>query len=75
MHGGQINDIRFSADGTHFVTASADMTSKLIDTQSLEARSQALSREIGGTGRNNFCYISIKERRSGKSQTNSEYGS
>ena len=36
MHGGQINDIRFSADGTHFVTASADMTAKLIDTLTLE---------------------------------------
>ena len=38
VHGGQINDIRFSADGTHFVTASADMTAKLIDTSTLEAR-------------------------------------
>jgi hypothetical protein len=36
VHGGQINDIRFSADGTHFVTASADMTAKLIDTLTLE---------------------------------------
>ena len=42
VHSGQINDIRFSADGTHFVTAARDMTSKLIDTVSLEVRSRLL---------------------------------
>jgi len=49
VHGGQINDIRFSADGTHFVTASADMTSKLIDTQSLEVRSHAVPEHASPT--------------------------
>ena len=42
VHSGQINDIRFSADGTHFVTASADMTAKLIDTLSLEVCTTAV---------------------------------
>jgi len=36
VHDSQINDIRFSADGTHFVTASADLSAKLIDTLTLE---------------------------------------
>ena len=36
IHGGQINEMRFSVDGTHFITASTDKTAKLVDTQSLE---------------------------------------
>lgn len=36
IHDSQINDIRFSTDGTHFVTASADLSAKLVDTLTLE---------------------------------------
>ncbi|GMH45617.1 hypothetical protein BSKO_13574 [Bryopsis sp. KO-2023] len=35
-HGDAINDMRFSVDDSHFVTASLDKTAKLIDTVSLE---------------------------------------
>ena len=55
MHSGQINDIRFSADGTHFVTASADMTAKLIDTLSLEARPSLSRPRLPSTGRSLQC--------------------
>ena len=33
VHDAQINDLKMSADGTHFITASADKTAKLIDSQ------------------------------------------
>ena len=36
LHEKQVNDLQMSADGTHFVTASADRTAKLVDTQTLE---------------------------------------
>lgn len=36
IHGGAINDMRFSVDESHFVTASMDKTARLIDTCSLE---------------------------------------
>ena len=61
VHGGQINDIRFSADGTHFVTASADMTSKLIDTQSLEARSHiGLGRDPRASPWPRPCWLDVR---------------
>jgi len=36
IHDGQINDLKMSQDGTHFITASSDKSAKLIDTQTLE---------------------------------------
>lgn len=36
MHEKQISDLKLSVDGTHFITASADKTAKLVDTQTLE---------------------------------------
>ncbi len=33
VHDAQINDLKMSADGTHFITASADRSAKLIDSQ------------------------------------------
>jgi WD40 repeat protein len=33
VHDSQINDLKLSADGTHFITASSDKTGKLVDTQ------------------------------------------
>ena len=36
IHEKQINDIKMSPDGTHFITASSDKTAKLVDTQTLE---------------------------------------
>ena len=33
IHKKQINDIKLSQDGTHFITASADNSCKLVDTQ------------------------------------------
>ncbi|PSC70882.1 eukaryotic translation initiation factor 3 subunit I-like [Micractinium conductrix] len=36
LHGKQVMDMQMSADGTHFITASSDRTSKLVDTQSFE---------------------------------------
>ena len=33
LHGKQVMDMQMSADGTHFITASSDRTSKLVDTQ------------------------------------------
>lgn len=38
IHAGSIADLQMSTDGTHFVTASFDNMSKLVDTQTLEAR-------------------------------------
>jgi WD40 repeat protein len=45
LHEKQINDIKMSPDGTHFITASSDKTAKLVDTQTLEVSS--LSRHRG----------------------------
>jgi hypothetical protein len=36
IHEEKINDMQFSLDGTHFITASQDRTAKLVDTQTLE---------------------------------------
>ncbi|PRW45076.1 Eukaryotic translation initiation factor 3 subunit I [Chlorella sorokiniana] len=36
LHEKQISDMQMSVDGTHFITASPDRTSKLVDTQSFE---------------------------------------
>ena len=36
IHAGSIADLQMSTDGTHFVTASFDNMSKLVDTQTLE---------------------------------------
>ncbi|CAD7704107.1 unnamed protein product [Ostreobium quekettii] len=36
IHAEQINDLRFSGDGTHFITGSSDKTAKLVDTRTLE---------------------------------------
>lgn len=36
VHGDSINDMRFSVDESHFITASLDKTAKLIDTVSFE---------------------------------------
>ena len=36
LHKDIIQDLQMSVDGTHFITASTDMTSKLIDTLTLE---------------------------------------
>jgi len=33
LHEKQINDLKMSPDGTHFITASSDKTAKLVDTQ------------------------------------------
>ena len=38
IHAGSIADLQMSTDGTHFVTASFDNMSKLVDTQTLEVR-------------------------------------
>lgn len=37
IHDGQINDLKMSQDGTHFITASSDKSAKLIDTQASQA--------------------------------------
>ena len=36
LHKGNVMDLQLSKDGTHFITASTDMTAKLVDTESLE---------------------------------------
>lgn len=36
LHKGNVMDMQLSKDGTHFITASTDMTAKLVDTESLE---------------------------------------
>lgn len=36
IHGDAINDMRFSVDESHFITASMDKTAQLVDTCSLE---------------------------------------
>lgn len=38
IHAGSIADLQMSTDGTHFVTASFDNMSKLVDAQTLEVR-------------------------------------
>ena len=38
IHAGSIADLQMSTDVTHFVTASFDNMSKLVDTQTLEVR-------------------------------------
>lgn len=36
IHDADIKDMRFSQDGTHFITASGDRTSKIVDAQDLQ---------------------------------------
>lgn len=36
LHKKQVMDVQMSPDGTHFITASTDCTSKLVDTQTLQ---------------------------------------
>lgn len=36
LHKGNVMDMQLSKDGTHLITASTDMTAKLVDTESLE---------------------------------------
>lgn len=36
LHSDMIMDLQLSADGTHFITASTDMSAKLVDTLTLE---------------------------------------
>lgn len=36
IHDADIKDMQFSKDGTHFITASGDRTSKLVDSQDLQ---------------------------------------
>lgn len=36
LHDKQINDLQFSVDESHFITASGDKTAKLVDAQTLQ---------------------------------------
>lgn len=36
IHKGQIMDMQFAKDGTHFITASRDFSAKLLDTRTFE---------------------------------------
>lgn len=54
IHAGSIADLQMSTDGTHFVTASFDNLSKLVDTQTLEVRCMVHTHASGSVAQNQF---------------------